>query len=196
VGWLNPFFLEYPQFHDKTVTRGWANVGEERRLENYWFVNQGPGVAPMMSRYVTQFFYLLGTINALYVEFNTSGTGAGIYAADSGLNILGQRLTLEVRDWTTVHPIRNSLGVAFKFVYSRVGFLDDVTNELFFAVPQPGDPECPFNLDNPEGLATIERPNEWTTTFEPGQDTDWTSPNPSGVCQFVAVSSGREIPKN
>jgi len=196
VGWLNPFFLEYPQWQDKTVTRGWPNVDEQRRKENYWFVNQGPGVAPMMSRYVTQFFYLIERPDALYTELNTVGAGVGIYSADSGLNILGQRLTLEVRDWTTLHPIRGSLGVAFKFVYSRVGFADDVTNELFFAVPLPGDPECPFDLDNKDGLATPSRPNEWTTTFVPGQDTDWTTPNTSNVCQFVAVSSGREIPNN
>jgi len=196
VGWLNEFFQDYPQWQDKNVVRGWPNVDEQRRKESYWFVNQGPGVAPMMSRYVTQFFYLVARRDALYAELNTVGAGPGNYNADSGLNILGQRIILAVRDWVTPHPIRGSLGVSFTFVYSRVGFADDVTNELFFAVPDPGDPECPFDLDNKDGLPTASRPNEWTTTFVPGQDTDWETENISAVCQFVAISSGRQIPNN
>lgn len=194
--WLNPFFLEWPAWTFDNVVRGWPNVDEERRKENYWFVNQGPGVAPMMSRFVTQFFWRRGNFDAMYVEFKTAGVSAGLYVGDSGINILGQRLILAVQDWVTPHPIFGDLGVAFRFVYSRVGFTDDVVNELFFAVPLPGDAPCPFDLDNPEGLATPDRPNIWRTSFVPGQDTDWNAENISQVCRFRAISSGREIPNN
>jgi len=196
MAWLNNFVAEWGNLFQFNVTRAWANVNEERRRESYWFVNQGPGVAPMMSRYVTRFFYKAFSFEVLQVELLTSVVGAGVYDASSGLNILGQKIDFEVRDHVTAHPIFGTRGVGFKFVYSRVGFADDVTNEMFWAVPSPGDPPCAYDRGNEDGLATPENPNTWRTTFEDGQDTDWSSPNISNVCQFGAISSGREIPNN
>jgi len=194
--WLNPFLSDWGGWAERTVVRGWPNVLDERGNISYWFVNQGPGVAPMMARYVTRFFSKRASFDALYTELLTTGAGGGVYVASSGRNVLSQQIDLTVKDWATPHPVIGTRGVAFTFVYSRLGFADDVTNELFYRVPVPGDLPCPFALDNPEGLATPDRPNEWTTSFVPGQDTDWDTENTSNVCQFKAISSGRTIPNN
>jgi len=196
MAWLNPFRAEWNTWAARSITRGWPNVNEERRNDNYWFVNQGPGVAPMMSRYVTQFFYKAFSTDALYVEFLTSGSGDGVYVAASGLNILGQQLDLTVTDHATPHPVHGDRGVSMEFLYTRVGFTVPVTSELFWPVPQPGDEPVPYFFDHQNNSPEPTPPPFWTTTYRVGQDTDWTNEQLQGSLQFVSISSGRTIPRN
>ena len=149
-----------------------------------------------MRRYVTQFFYKLGSTDALYVELKTTGVSDGLYVAVSGVNILGQQLDLTVRDFDTPHPVHGERGVSISWLYQRAGFVDNVTSELFWPVPVPGDEPVPYFFDHQNNSPVPSPPPFWSTTFEPGQDTDWSNPIAQGSLQFVSISSGREIPEN
>jgi len=198
--WLNEFTRDQwgAWYLTTSQTKAWPVANDGRRFQSFWFSNQGPLVAPMYQRIVTRHNIGIGIENVLMGLLELEGTDGLRATADSGLNALGRRLTLELRNFDTPHPIYGELGVQWEFVYSRQGFADDVTFGVFNMPNTTQHEFTPFWYDWPfnRGVDINQRTARPYSSFVPGQDTDWTGTNPRGDMSFHAIPWGRSIPSN
>ena len=179
-------------------TKAWPVANDGRRFQSFWLSNQGPLVAPMYQRIVTRHDIGIGIENQLMTLLELEGTDGIVATADSGVNALGRRLTLELRNFDTPHPIYNELGIQWDFVYSRAGFRDDVTFGVFNMPNTTQHEFTPFWYDWAfnRGVDLNLRTARPYSSFVPGQDTDWTTTIPRRDIAFHAIPWGRSIPAN
>jgi len=177
----------------------WPVANDDRRFGAFWLSNQGPLVAPMYARIVTSTSIAAGPENWLYCYFVLEPQDDGTAFADSGLNELGRRLTVTLRNWDEPHPVYNEIGVSWDFVYSRVGFADDV-NFGVFNMPNTTQHEfTPFWYDWPfnRGVDLALRTARPYSSWEDGQDTDWNPFQPiRRALGFHCIPWGRAVPNN
>lgn len=200
-GWINTIsFEQWGTFYLTTdQNKIWPVANDIRRFQGLWLSNQGPLIAPMYARIITRHEIAAGLENRLFTNMELETDDDGNASADSGLNELGRRLTVTLRNWDEPHPVYNELGVSWDWEYSRVGF---GTNVLFgvFNMPNTSQHEfTPFWYDWPfnRGTDPIIRSAQVYSSFQPGQDTDW---SPQGFAQnyikFHSIPFGREVPAN
>lgn len=194
--WLNPFVPEWNDWVRLNRSRAWPNIEDPRRFGGFWFKTQGPGVAPMMGRFVTMFFHDPPADAPLFTEINCVTLAPRQFNGSSGVNALGQEIKLLCRDWDTPHPVHGELGVSWLFTYSRTGFTDDVDVEMFYPWDHPQrQRRIPYDWAFPRHI-DFGPLIKYTTSFVSGQDTDWTSRAPTLTCFYDVITTGRTIPNN
>jgi len=196
LAWLVPFEPDWVSWTRNTRDFAWPTPNDERRKQGFWFIGQPPLVAPMNARVVTRLFYKLNEPPTLFCEIPCESIASHTFGGSSGVNELGQRIDLLVTDHVTPHPEFGEIGVHWQFLYHRDGFADDVTFDMFFPGLQGFFGGVPYWWDwaftrTTEGGLIVYR-----TSFEPGQDTDWTTVNAFDQLFWHTISAGRTIPRN
>ena len=200
-GWINEFSTQdWSTFYLATdQNKIWPVANDIRRFQGLWLANQGPLIAPMYARIVTRHEIAAGIENRLFTHLELETDNEGNASADSGLNELGRRITVTLRNWHEPHPVYDEIGVSWDWVYSRVGFATDVLFGVF-NMPNTSQHEfTPFWYDWPfnRGTDPIIRSAQIYSSFEPGQDTDWDPfGRPENYIKFHSIPFGREVPNN
>ncbi len=172
--WIDPIdFRDLALWRDARENRAWPTPNTLRAFGGYWFPRVGTEPAPIASHYLLRFDYQNDQDTALWVDHICEPTRDFETYSDSGVNDLGQRLQLFVRDVAQFTAEPSLGGVEWEFVYDRDGFADTVRAYLLWPTggPQFGD-HVPFAADHPRPQAggIVAR---WLVEGEDG-DTDWT----------------------
>lgn len=199
--WLN--FIEFQEWIDFYLStqddQPWPVANDPRRLQPFWISNQGPLIAPMYSRIVTRHTIAPGVENRLVAYLELEPDDDGNAFADSGLNELGRRLTVTLRNWTEPHPVYNEIGVSWDWEYTRVGFSATVTFGVF-NMPNTSQHEfTPYWYDWPfnRGTDPVIRSAQVYLNAGPGTDTDWENfTRPENNIKWHSISFGRSVPNN
>lgn len=194
--WLNPFHEEWSNWEIANRHVAWPNVHDPRRKKGFWFIGQPPLVAPMFSRVITRMFYVQNTIDTLWAEIPCESISQHNFGGTSGVNELGQRLDLLVTDHVVAHPEFGERGVHWQFLYHRDGFSDDVTIEQFFPGTVTFFGGVPFWWDWARNRSPPPTVIVYRTSFEDGQDTDWSTTDAYDRLLWATCPMGRVIPNN
>lgn len=153
----------------------------------------------MFSRIVSHHLIARGSENRLHAYFELESISENLASAVTPLNELGRRLSVELRNWPTPHPVFDEIGVSWDWLYHREGFADDVMFGIF-NMPNTTQHEWtphwfdwPFNRGVDDNLRTARAYSSW----ESGQDTDFDPfEPPNRYIAFHAIPFGRSVPNN
>jgi len=193
--WLNPFPDEFQPWHGANFRPGWPVPNEQRRFGQFWFPFVGPTVSPILSRYVTFFKYRLEQDDALFADLPMFEAGPFAVHGDSGVNLLGQRVTLDVINQPDGGPRYDTAGVEWLFTYTRNGFTGRVEIGVLSPLSSPSRTGVvPFNFTY--GFAFVPFPELWHFHQEGQAGDDWLSDRIWQDARFSACTEGRSVPRN
>lgn len=196
--WINPIpQTEFDIFRRATGAEAWPFPNDPRRFIGFWHSNQGPTVSPMYSRLVLRMTYQVLRSHLLQAYIQLESQDANLATGSTGINVDGQTIDCRLVNYVNPHPVHGDLGIAWEFTYSRTGFADNVHFAFFTPRVSFDVIGVPYNFDwafsrGPSDLI----PWIWTSSFVPGQDTDWSQTNLYNNIYFHAITFGRKIPQN
>jgi len=195
LAWLTPFPEEYNRWRFDNFKPAWPVPHEQRRFGQFWFPFAGPTVSPVLSRYVTFFKYRLDFDDALFADIRLFESGPFAVHGDSGINVLGQRIQLDVINQPGGGPRYPVSGVEWLFTYTRLNF----TGFVELGVLRPYDestPEVfvPFGFDY--GFAFSPGPELWHFDEQGEAGEDWLSDRVWQDASFAGCTEGRDVPRN
>jgi len=164
--------------------RAWPTPNTKRAFGGYWFPNAGRDPAPMLTNYLLRFSYRGTGQPILWVAHQcepVADEDFHVYS-DSGVNGLGQRLQMHVRDVSVPTGPAGDTGIEWEWIYDREGFADSVHTRMFIhrdtllptaAVPFDHDWPQPKTLEPGRSTYNVETPlgdTDWTVGSNPALD--------------------------